>query len=89
MMRDKLRGFFSSKFAVRRISQEWTSESPDNKLLSFFSNSLNNQYDHRVLEMKRSGAGQTHPQFFDMLLSIKNEVENLCSVFQSHRGFAE
>ena len=26
---------------------------------------------------------------FSMLLGIKNEVENLCSVFQSHRGFAE
>ena len=44
---------------------------------------------HRVLEMKRSGVGQTHPQFFDMLLSIKNEVENLRSVLLSHRGFAE
>ena len=44
---------------------------------------------HRVLEMKRSGVGQTHPQFFDMLLSIKNEVENLSSVLLSHRGFAE
>ena len=44
---------------------------------------------HRVLEMKRGGVGQTHPQFFDMLLSIKNEVENLSSVLLSHRGFAE
>ena len=44
---------------------------------------------HRVLEMKRSGVGRTHPQFFDMLLSIKNEVENLRSVLLSHRGFAE
>ena len=44
---------------------------------------------HRVLEMKRGGVGQTHPQFFDMLLSIKNEVENLSSVLLSHRGCAE
>ena len=58
-------------------------------LLSYLDVQILMAGNHRVLELKRSGVGQTHPQFFDMLLSIKNEVENLSSVLLSHRGFAE